>query len=264
MSKLKIGIIGCGAMGTFLAVKIARELKTSAQVKFLCDKHAQRALRLKSLLGPEVKILPLAKLLRSSDIIIESASAEIAGVVAREALRLGKKILVMSVGGLLSIKNLEKLRRSSKGALIIPSGAIAGMDALAGAREGRIQSAKLVTRKPPHTLYDAPYFKGRWFPALKGNTPRKIFSGNALQAIRAFPQNINVAAVLSLAGIGPRKTRVEIWTSKSTRKNTHEISVEGNFGKLTTVTENVPSPNNPKTSYLAMLSAFAALRKILK
>lgn len=264
MHKLKAGIIGCGSIGTHLAKVLSREFRREAELAYLCDRRREKAELLKRRIHSPVKIVSLEELIRKSDLIIEAASTQISGEVATQALKLGKQVLIMSVGGLLDSQVTVTRKGDSHlgGRLWIPSGALAGIDALLAARQGKIKTVKLVTRKPPEALRWARYFHTRKFPRLAGKKEKCIFKGNALQAVAAFPENINVAAVLSLAGIGPRKTKVEIWTSRAYRSNQHEVTVEGKFGEIRTVTKNVPFPENPKTSYLAALSAAAVLRKI--
>ena len=155
-----------------------------------------------------------------------------------------------------------RFSKKSRGKIWIPSGALAGIDGLLAAGEGKIRSVTLVTEKPPQSLSEAPYFRRHPFPEIRGNRFYCLFRGNALQAVRGFPQNINVAAILSLAGLGPKKTRVQIWTSNRFRSNRHRLLIEGDFGRIETVTENIPSRENPKTSALAVHSAVACLRRI--
>lgn len=267
MKKSKVGIIGCGTIGSALAKRLSRDFKERAALVFLCDHRPEKAVRLQKELRRRpsrqaVQIVSMKRLIQNSDLIIEAASASVSGRVAKESLRRNKNVLIMSVGGLLGAMTSFSLLKRSQGKLWIPSGALAGVDALLAANEGRIKSVKLVTQKPAAALREAPYFRIRKFPALRGLKPHRIFSGSAREAVKSFPQNINVAAVLSLAGIGPAKTRVEIWTSRAMRCNQHKVTIEGDFGKIETLTQNIPSPENPKTSYLAVLSAAATLKKI--
>lgn len=260
-SPVKIGIIGCGTIGAALAKAIPREFAGRARLAYLCEHHAEKAEKLRKQISSSVRIVEMDYLIRHSDIIIEAASAAISEGIASRALAQGKQILILSVGGLL-LGDWRKLLKTSKGRLWIPSGAVAGIDAIVAAGEAKISKVKLITRKPPAGLDSAPYFKTRRFPMLKGKREVRVFKGNALQAMKAFPQNINVSAVLSLAGLGPQKTEVEIWTSLSYRTNTHEVFAEGDFGSLHAVTRNVPSRENPKTSALAVYSALATLRRL--
>lgn len=168
----------------------------------------------------------------------------------------------MSVGGLLEMEDAIAEAAIAGIALYCPSGAIAGLDAVAAASVGRIESVMLTSRKPPQGLKGAPYIieKGIDLDAIERE--QIIFEGNARDAIRGFPKNINVAVTLSLAGIGAEKTMVRIIADPAAARNCHQIEVEGEFGRLLTLTENLPFPFNPRTSYLAALSAISCLRKI--
>ena len=258
----KIGIIGCGTIGSALAKAIRRQFARHASVAYLCDHSPEKSARLKSLLGPSVLVTDLQTLIRKSDLIIEAASTRVVPGALAWILQYHKEALIMSVGGLLNAKAATLLKKDHDAKIWVPSGALAGVDALLAASESKIKSVKLVTRKPPQGLNTAPYFKTHPFPQLKGKKEYCVFQATASQAVKSFPQNINVAAVLSLAGIGEAKTKVEIWTSKAYRFNQHEVTVESASGKIQTVTQNVPSRENPKTSALAIYSAIATLRRI--
>lgn len=261
MRKFKVGIVGCGTIGTALAKALMKDLRSRADLVGLCEKNPEKARMLCSEIRRSLPVLSLEALVARCDYIIEAAHPEVAAKVATLALKNNKYVLIMSVGGLLEF-SFQKLIDKTSGRLYCPSGAIAGIDALLAAQGDRLRRVRLVTTKPPRALQGAPYFKTHPFPSFSGAAKKKlVFRGSALEASRAFPQNINVAAILSLAGLGPRKTEVEIWASRSSRTNSHEIFIEGDFGKIRTVTHNFPSPQNPKTSYLAILSAIATLRK---
>jgi len=168
----------------------------------------------------------------------------------------------MSTGGLVGREELLQEAEKNNVKLYIPSGAICGVDGLKSASIGNIDSVTLTTRKPPKGLAGAPYLKSKNLDLSDIREETIIFEGSAIDAIGGFPQNVNVSAVLSLAGIGAKKTRVRIVTSPAYTKNVHEIEIIGDFGKITTRTENVPSRTNPKTSALAVFSAIAALKGI--
>lgn len=262
IKKPKVGIVGCGAIGKAIAHWVEKKFHRHATLRYLCDHQPEKARCLERELRSSVKILPLGQLIQKSDLIIEVASAAISNEIVELGLKHHKLMLIMSVGGLLVSDRWFRLARKSRGRVWIPSGAIAGVDGLAAARNSKIRRIRLITRKPPQGLQGAPYFKKKPFPVLRGKKEACVFRGSARRAVRCFPRNINVAAILSLAGIGARKTQVEIWTSRRYQFNEHEILVEGDFGRIRTVTSNVPSPENPKTSHLAILSAVAVLKKI--
>ncbi len=262
MKKIRVGIIGCGAIGSALARVLDREYRRVAALRYVCDIHPEKAARVKKEISGRVAVAPLKKLIRGSDLIIEAASAAASARIAADALKQNKQVLVMSVGGLLMRDGWLRYVKKGQGKVWIPSGAVTGIDGLLAARERGIRRVCLVTRKPPASLKQAPYFLKKKFPVLKSSKAVCLFRGTAHQAVTAFPQNINVAAVLSLAGIGAKKTYVEIWTSRAYHHNQHEVIVDGPFGKIRTLTLNLPSEENPKTSALAIFSAMATLRKI--
>jgi aspartate dehydrogenase len=206
----------------------------------------------------------LERLLRMSDLVIECASAKASYRIARQALKAGKNIMVMSVGGLVGHdQELAKLALRYRSRVYVPSGAIAGIDALKAAHMGRLNRVTLTTRKPPKSFKGVAYVEQRDLHLEKITKDTVLFRGPAEEAVKYFPQNINVAAVLSLAGFGAKRTQVIIIASPTAKGNVHEITIESAAGKVTTRTENVLHPDNPKTSFLAVLSAAATLRQIL-
>jgi aspartate dehydrogenase len=259
---LKVGVVGVGTIGGEICRAIDGGLVRASLVG-VSDVDFARAEGLARSLNRPLPILPLTDLIEASELVVEAASKAAAPVIIRSALERSRDVLVMSVGGLLgSAADLLDLATRQGRKLYVPSGAIAGLDAIKGAMVGRISKVMLTTRKPPQGLEGAPYVveKGIDLKALK--EPTIIFSGSAREAVPAFPANINVAAALSLAGIGADKTEVRIVADPTCDKNIHEIEAEGKFGKLFARMENVPSPHNPKTSYMAALSAIALLRRI--
>lgn len=263
MKKIKVGIIGCGTIGTSIIQAIRKKFHSRLAIAAICDHHPKKIEELKRKAHFKAVLCDIDEVIKKSDIVIEAASAEASLEIVKKALRKHKKVLVMSVGGLLKGRGLESALKSTRGKLWVPSGAISGLDGLLAASEATLKQVKLITRKPPKGLLTAPFFKTRKFPKLNKNQEKCIFKGTAFQAVKYFPQNINVAAVLSLAGLGAKRTRVEIWTSKKYRSNQHEVVIESSSGTIRTVTTNKPAPGNPKTSYLAVLAAVATLRKII-
>ena len=261
-SKLKIGIVGCGTIGSELARFIGTDLKGKAKLVALCDLDKKKALKLSKSFEEKVAVLPLDNLIKKSDFIIEAASKEFAATVVEEAVNQKKDVLVMSVGGLLNSTKLFKIAEKNRCRIFIPSGALCGVDGLKAAQAGRIDKVMLTTRKPPLGLSNAPFVLKNKINLASIDKETIIFEGSAQEAVEGFPQNINVAAVLSLAGVGAQKTRVKIITSPQVTSNSHEVDIKGEFGHLITRTDNLPSPTNPKTSYLAVLSAIATLKNI--
>jgi len=257
----KIGIIGCGTIGTGIAEFIQRDLTKKARVVALCDIDSGKARGLSKKIRPRPIITGIENLIKKSDLIIEAAGVDCSSEIAEKAYLRKKDVLIMSTGGLLKKGSLIKKAMMKGCNIYIPSGAICGLDGLISAGMGKIKSVRLTTRKPIKGLKDAPYLKKRSIATIKKET--LVYNGNAEDAIRHFPKNINVAATLSLSGIGPRRTKVRIITSPRYTKNIHEVEVEGEFGRFFARTENVPSKGNPKTSQLAIFSALAKLKEII-
>jgi len=173
--------------------------------------------------------------------------------------------MIMSVGGVVKgFDILSKLAVRNNCKVYIPSGAISGIDALKAAGMGKVMRVTLTTTKNPLAFKGVKYIEERKINLNNINQEVVLFSGKAKDAVRYFPQNINVAAVLSLAGIGVDKTRVRVVASPKVFKNVHEIKIESAAANISTRTENILHPDNPKTSYLAVLSAVAVLKGILE
>ena len=258
MKTVKIGIIGCGTIGAALGKRIDKALYPKVKVEYLCDADKSKAAGVQKKLAYRATICDEDKLIDKSDFVIEAASGEISWRIAALCLRQNKDALIVSIGGLVrKARQMHNLARNSKGRLYLPSGALCGIDGILAGKAGGITSATLTTRKPIKGLRGAPYFTLKRINIDSIKKEKVIYAGSAALAIRYFPKNVNVAALLSLVTLGARKTRVRLITSPHFTTNSHEVCVEGAFGRITTRTENVPSPTNPKTSYLAILSADA-------
>jgi len=264
MKKLKIGIIGCGAMGSEIALSCQNNLSGRVEVFAICDIDPAKMAALNGRLKRKARPLGLSDIIEKSDFIIEAASAKISAGILSECIKMRRDCLLMSVGGLLGNESLLSRAESRGIKVYIPSGALCGIDGLKSASIGKIESVTLTTRKPPKGLIGAPYLKRKGIDLGKIKEETVIFEGSALDAVKAFPQNVNVSAVLSLAGIGAKKTRVRVVTSPGYTKNMHEVEVTGSFGRIFAKTENVPSKANPKTSALAIFSALSMLEGLTK
>jgi aspartate dehydrogenase len=260
---LRVGIVGCGTIGSYLAAAINKKYRGKIRLSGICEPDAAQAAALERLLKKKIRRYALAALVRRSDLIIEAAGAEVVRGVIEQAAAAGKDVMIMSVGGLLLYPQLLKKVKQRKIHVYVPSGAVAGLDALKAARKGTITRVTLTTKKPVEGLAGAPYLRDNAIDLDGIKKERVIFEGSAREAVTGFPKNINVAAILSLAGIGPEKTRVCIIASRLIKRNIHTIEIEGDFGTIVSRVENVSSETNPKTSKLAMLSALATLDGIL-
>ena len=261
---IKIGLVGCGAIGAEIAKAIDSGV-IDADLVAVCDHNpATAAALIESLRHKPVKVR-LEELVSLSDVVVESASQRAVPGIARAALARGKMLMIMSVGALADpefFAGIKSLAREHGARIFIPSGAIAGLDGLKSAAVGTIHKVTLTTTKNPRGLQGAPYILEKKIDLDSLAGPTLIFEGSALQAVRAFPANVNVAATLFLAS-GEGEVNVKVVADPNIHVNRHEIEVEGDFGRISTKVENVPSPRNPRTSYLAALSAIATLRSIV-
>lgn len=264
---MKIGIVGCGAIGSSLAKAVIRNFPTQTKLAALYDIDILKAKRLSKTVyrNKDLSVNSLRKLINKSELVIECACARSSWDIARNVLKNGRDIVIMSVGGIVNhSKELFNLADRHDSHVYIPSGAISGIDALKAARAGKVKEVILTTYKNPVSFEGVDYVKALQIKLDKLRNNRVLFSGSASKAVRCFPQNINVAAVLSLAGVGRDKTKVRIIACPRTKKNIHEIQVISKAGNIFTRTENILHPDNPKTSYLAVLSAIATLKQILE
>jgi aspartate dehydrogenase len=260
--RLKTGIIGCGTIGLEIAKACETALKDKFELFAICDIDAAKAASLNGRLKNKVPVLKCDELIEKSDVVVEAASAAVSANVLEKCVRKKKTCLIMSVGGLIGKEALLASAGKKGVGVYIPSGAICGVDGLKSARSGRIETVTLTTRKAPKGLAGAPFLLEKGIDLAGLKEEKVVFEGDVLQAVKGFPQNINVSAILSLAGIGADKTRVRIIAVPGLERNIHEVEIVGDFGRITTRTENVPSKANPKTSQMAVLSAISTLGSI--
>jgi len=261
--KIRIGIIGCGTIGGEVARAIHNEFCDVAELAALSDGTTAKGLKLIKELELNIPVCLPDEVIELSDMIVEAAGASMAKNIASAALLQDKYVLIMSVGGLIDAPEVFELTKQSKGRLYIPSGEVAGIDAVKAAAESEITMVRLTTREPLDAIADSPYVKKNGIDLKKIKAETVVFEGNVVDAAKGFPNSVNISAALSFAGIGPIETIVRVVTSPEWSMIVDEIEVEGAFGKMFTRTENRPSPTSPDTSYLAMLSVIAMLRRIL-
>jgi len=206
-------------------------------------------------------LVELDDLPRHADLAIECAPAAIIERICRPMLEAGKVVMVLSCGALLERPALVDLAREQGGQIIVPTGALLGLDAVTAAAEGQITSVRMTTRKPPRGLAGAPYLVAHGISVDGLNEAKRVFRGTAREAAAGFPANVNVAAALALAGIGPERTTIEIWADPLVERNCHQIEVDSDSARFTLAIENIPS-ENPKTGRITALSVLAALRKL--
>ena len=261
----RIGLLGCGSIGTQIAVAIDTG-DIPAKLTHIFDTDKQKSKLLVSKLKNKPEIVENAHLLSSNplDLVVEAASQDAINDNALSILQNRKDLLIMSGGALLDESIYEIISdacKEFKKTVYLPSGAISGLDAIKSVKH-ELDSVTLTTKKHPNSLKGAKFFDDFKINLDEITEPSTIFEGTASEAVRLFPKNINVSALLSLAGLGSHETIVKIIADPKTSKNTHEISANGKFGQITTKIENIPDENNPRTSRLAILSAIETIRSI--
>jgi len=268
MPKKTVGLIGCGTVGTHLALAIDSGSVANADLIGLFDIVSGNARNLKTRLNrnPQVYDNFDTFIDSTADIIIESASQQAIKNFGRRIIESDKDLMVMSVGALADTAFLAELLqlapiRNGRSKIYVPSGAIAGIDAIRSIRH-MADSITLTTKKNPKALAGAPFFTAGNVSPDDITKVTQIYEGSAAEAVKMFPANVNVAAVLSLAGIGVEKTKVRVLADPDIVTNQHEIMTTGSFGEIKISVNNVTAPGNPKTSYLAVLSAIECLRSV--
>ena len=278
---MRVGLVGCGTIGSQPALALQRDYSNAARITALHDIDRAHAVALQRRLSPRPPIVSLADVIRSSQLVIEAASAEAAGRIVAASLRAHRSVFVMSIGGLLRDQAWRRLIRRSRGHVYIPSGALAGLDGVKALAVGRIRRVSLTTRKPPRALASAPYVLRRRLHLERLTRPSVVFEGTPQEVVVAFPQNTNVAAALTLAlsrsgtglaamhrsgtgragGHPPARLRIRVIADPTIQMNIHELDVRGDCGRIQCRIESRPSAN-PKTSEIAVRSAVATLDRL--
>jgi aspartate dehydrogenase len=256
---LRVAVAGLGPIGTRVVEALDQGidgLVLAAVSVQNPEKHQSRLAKLKR--APAV--LPIEALADIADIVIECAPSRLVRSIVAPFVASGKTAVVLSAGALLDHEDLIELAKQNGGQIVVPTGALIGLDAVTAAAVGKIHSVRMVTRKPVLGLAGAPYIVEHNIDIERITEPLKIFEGTARQAAKGFPANLNVAVALSLAGIGPDRTKLEIWADPTLTRNTHRIEVESDSARFSMSIENIPS-ENPKTGLITALSVIAYLRK---
>ncbi len=260
MTDMRIAIAGLGTIGRTLARRLADGIPglTLACVAARDEKKARAWLDAQQI---DVPIVALDEFPAHADLAVECAPAAVLEQICRPMLGAGKQVMVLSCGALLPRPELPELAKQNGGRIIVPTGGLLGLDAVAAAAEGMIHSVRMTTRKPPNGLAGAPHLVKNAISVERLNEARLVFSGTARDAAAGFPANVNVVAALALAGIGPDRTMIDILADPAVTRNCHVIEVEADSARFTLAIENVPS-ENPKTGKIVALSIIATLRKL--
>lgn len=261
-TKLRVAIGGLGTVGTVVAQRLDAGIPGLTLAAVSARDHARAAQRVATLRQP-VPVLALPELADVADVVIECAPASVFLEIAEPATKAGRIFMPISVGALLSHWHVVELAANHGARIIVPSGALLGLDAVRAVAEGEIHSVHMITRKPPRSLAGSPYIEQHGIELDKIRQPLKVFEGTAREGALGFPANVNVAAALGLAGIGVDRTQLEIWADPTVNRNTHNIVVEADSARFELKIENVPTEQNPRTGKTVALSVIATLKRLV-
>jgi aspartate dehydrogenase len=259
---IKVAIAGYGSIGKVLAKRIVESMPEFELAAIGAHDPARTARIVEETLKRQIPVVLSTELSDHADVLLECVPTEAFRSVVEPALKAGKTVITVSGAALLDHMDLADVARAGGGRLILATGAIVGLDALQAARLGTIRSATMVTRKPPMSLATAKDVVERGKDLMVLQEPELLFKGTAREGARRFPANVNVAAAIALAGAGPDRTTLEIWTDPAVERNTHRVVVEADTARIEVAIANVPSDDNPGTGRITALSMLAALEKL--
>jgi len=256
---LSVGIIGLGTIGNVVA-KALDDGIGGMRLAAIASGRRDKAIASIAKLSEQVDLLTINEVAERCDIIVDCAPKAVFRELAMATLSRGRILVTVSGAGILANEDIEDVARQNGGRLILATGALLGLDAVRAATEGTIHSVRMITRKPPNALRDAPHIIDNNISLDRLNGAIQVFEGSAREGAKAFPANVNVAAALGLAGIGADATQLEVWADPHLDRNTHSIEVDADSAKFTLQIENVQSESNPGTGKITALSVIACLR----
>jgi aspartate dehydrogenase len=260
--ELRVAIGGLGGIGLTVVRRLTDDIP-GLRLAAVAARDETRARERLASLGAVAEVVPLGALADRADIVVECLPSAFFRAIAAPAIERGRLFMPLSVGALLEHFDLVARARETGARIHVPTGALIGLDAVRAAAEGTIRSVRMVTRKPPRGLAGAPYLEQNGISVDGLSAPLRVFEGSARDGARGFPANVNVAAALSLAGIGPDRTLLEIWADPGVERNMHRIEVDSDSARFSMSIENIPSAENPRTGRITALSVVAALRGLV-
>lgn len=262
---MRITIVGCGAIGSKLA-KAADEMEEVKRI-YLIDSKVEIATKIAENLQKAIVVNSVEEELYHCDLVIEAASQTAAKDIINKTIGRGVDIMIMSVGALVDDDFRKMVYNKAKNCdsrIFIPSGALFGTDGLRAASQDELSAVELISTSGSKSLAHVDYFKDHNIDINQIKERKVVYSGTAREAVKLFPQNVNIAATIAILGVGFDKTIVTIVFDPNVDTNSHELIVKGAFGSSYSRTSNVPALSTPSTSYLSSLSAIATLKRIIR
>ncbi len=256
---MKVGIAGFGTIGKVVGRALDEGIE-GLELEAVCSRDREKAAANMADYANPADVVGPEELAERCDIVAECVPKSVFMDIAEPVLTAGKTLVTVSGAGILVYPEVIDMARDNGGRLILATGALLGLDAVRAAAEGTIHEVRMITRKPPNALIGAPHLVDNNISVEGLNEPKKVFEGTAREGAAGFPANVNVAAALGMAGVGPDETRLEIWADPSLDRNTHTIKVDADSARFTLTIENVQSEENPGTGKITALSVIACLR----
>jgi aspartate dehydrogenase len=261
-SVYNVGIAGFGTIGMAVGRRLQAGLD-GMRLAAVTSGREEKAKQGLASIGSEAPVLSPAALADACDIIVECAPTAAFLSIAEPAMDAGRQMVTVSAAALIENMEIVDRARANGGRIIMATGALLGLDAVRAAALGEIHSVTMITRKPPRSLKGAPHLDQIGVDVMALDAPMLLFDGSAREGARGFPANVNVAAALALAGVGPDRTRLQIWADPGLERNTHTIRVEADSAAFEMFIQNVPSPEKPGTGKITALSMIAALQGLV-
>jgi len=259
---LSLGIAGLGAIGMRVAAAVDAGRVPGIRLVAVSARDRARADARLAGLGHPPAVVELAELAGRAEVIVECTPAKVFAEASRPAIEQGRILMPLSVGALLNHMDLVERAKQTGARILVPTGALIGLDTVRAMAEGEIRRVTLETRKPPAGLTGAPHLVENGIDISHLTEPKRVFKGSAREAAKGFPANVNVAAALALAGIGPDRTEVEVWADPGIDRNQQSVTITSDSGEATMTMRNIPSAENPKTGRIVAQSVLSSLRRL--
>lgn len=260
---LRLGVAGLGAIGLEVARCVGCGRVPGLALEAVAARDPAKIGRLLAANDLQARIVPVAEVADHTDVIVECMPASAFAALAEAVFPKGRVFVPVTLGVLLERPDLLAEAERAGTTILVPTGALVGLDAVRAAAEGTIHTVRLVTRKPPRGFAGAPHVVAQGIDLDRLREPLLLFRGSARAAVKGFPANVNVAVALSLAGIGPDRTEVEIWADPAVDRNRQTVVLDSDSARIDMTIENLPSADNPRTGRITPLSVIAALRRLV-